>query len=234
MRQAWQRLADRVDALSLRERVWIFAAAMLLVVAFAYEFFIDAELTREKRMSASVAQQQSEMRRLEQQITGLVQARQRDPDRELRERLERLKRNLSDVEARIAEQERKFTAPEQMHRVVEELLARNRGVGLVQLNSLPVQSIADLRAAGAPAAKPSAQPAAAAEGTDSGRLVYRHGLDITVTGTYLELLAYLSDLERLPTQLYWGALELNVVEHPRITLKLTIYTLSLDRAWMSV
>jgi MSHA biogenesis protein MshJ len=48
------------------------------------------------------------------------------------------------------------------------------------------------------------------------------------------LLAYVRDLEQLPTQLYWASLELDAADYPKVAMKLTVYTLSLDRAWLNV
>jgi hypothetical protein len=48
----------------------------------------------------------------------------------------------------------------------------------------------------------------------------------------------LRDLEKLPRQMYWGRLELvsSVLPQGRshVTLKLSVYTLSLDLAWIVV
>ena len=55
-----------------------------------------------------------------------------------------------------------------------------------------------------------------------------------MSGSYLDLLAYMRDLEKLPTQLYWGSLELDASAYPSVWMKLTVYTLSLDPAWLSV
>ena len=54
------------------------------------------------------------------------------------------------------------------------------------------------------------------------------------SGAYLDLHRYLSELERLPTQLYWSSLDLEATNYPRHTLKLVVYTLSLDPAWLNV
>ena len=64
--------------------------------------------------------------------------------------------------------------------------------------------------------------------------IYKHGVEITVQGTYLDLLAYLAELERLPWRMYWGNLDLKVDEYPQSTLVLTLYTLSLDKAWLAI
>jgi MSHA biogenesis protein MshJ len=59
-------------------------------------------------------------------------------------------------------------------------------------------------------------------------------MEITLAGSYLDLYAYLHGLEALPTQLYWGRAEMSVAEYPVVTLKLTVYTLSFDQAWLVV
>jgi MSHA biogenesis protein MshJ len=64
--------------------------------------------------------------------------------------------------------------------------------------------------------------------------VFRHGVELTLAGSYLDLHAYLSALEGLSTQLYWGRAEMSVAEYPVATLKLTVYTLSFDQAWLVV
>jgi MSHA biogenesis protein MshJ len=136
---------------------------------------------------------------------------------------------VGELEARIAAEERKFTAPSQMRSVIEGLLGRSRGVSLVEMKTLATTTIAS-PSKPAPAAKPPAKPAAPA----TERLIYRHGLELTVSGSYLDLLAYMRDLEQLPTQLYWGGLELDAAAYPKVSMKLIVYTLSLDRAWLSV
>jgi MSHA biogenesis protein MshJ len=227
MRRLWQRYADRVDAMTLRERVLIFAAVTVALVALLQALFLDPEIKKERRLSATIAQRQAEMKALEGQVAKLAGARAPAADQSRRDRLAEVKRLLAETERDIAAEERKFTAPAQMKRVVEEMLARNRSVRLVDLRTLATTSIAEARE---PAGqKPAAKPASPGE-----RLIYRHGLELTVSGTYLDLLRYLQDLERLPTQLYWGALSLDAARYPTHSMKILVYTLSLDPAWLNV
>ena len=74
---------------------------------------------------------------------------------------------------------------------------------------------------------------AASQG-QAARRVFRHGVELTLAGSYLDLHAYLRALEGLSTQLYWGKAELSVTAYPVATLKLTVYTLSFDQAWLVV
>lgn len=225
-----------MDGLTLRERVTVFAALAAVLLFLCYEIFVTPEYEKSKRLSADIAQRQAESKSMQDQITRMLQARQDDPDRESRERLALMKTRLAEIDAKIAVQERKFTAPAQMRKVVEELLTQSKGVRLVDLKTIPYTSIAEARGAGvapAGAANPAAgrapKPRAAAE-----RLIFRHGVEITVAGSYLDLLGYLSGLERLPTQVYWGALNVTATQYPVATMKVTIYTLSLDPTWMNV
>jgi MSHA biogenesis protein MshJ len=64
--------------------------------------------------------------------------------------------------------------------------------------------------------------------------VYKHGVEITVHGTYAALHGYLSRLERSPWAMYWWRAKLEADERSALTLTVTIYTLSLDKAWLEV
>lgn len=229
----WRKIVDRIDGFTLRERVIVFAALAVVLLFLCFEVFVTPEYEKSKRLSADIAQRQAEIKSMQDQITRMLQVRRDDPDRELRERLAAANARLADIDAKIAVQERKFTAPAQMRKVVEELLAKSKGVRLVDLKTMPYTSIAEARGVEAAAAA-NAPTAPAPKPRAAERLIFRHGIEITVSGSYLDLLAYLSGLERLPTQLYWGALSVSTTQYPLATMKVTIYTLSLDPTWMNV
>lgn len=79
----------------------------------------------------------------------------------------------------------------------------------------------------APAAAPKAAPKAS-------ELLYRHGVEITVEGKYLDMVDFMSALEAMPTQLFWGKAKLDVDEFPKARLTLTLYTMSLEKKWMKL
>lgn len=68
----------------------------------------------------------------------------------------------------------------------------------------------------------------------SAGIIYKHGVELTVQGSYPELLSYLAELEKMPWQLFWGKVKMNVEEYPRATLTLTVFTLSLDKKWLNL
>ena len=222
-----------MDGATLRERVMIFAASATVLIALLNTLLIEPQLVKQRRLSAEVTQRQGEMRTMQEQLRALALVRQADPDRELRRQLDALKLTVSETEARLLEEQRKFAPPEQVGVLLGEMLSRNRKLQLVDMRTLPVASFAGNAAEAdkASAQKPAAAKPAAPAG---GGQIYRHGVEISVSGSYLDLLAYLKDLEKLPSQLYWGRLELSAATYPQVTLKLSVYTLSLNLAWLVV
>jgi MSHA biogenesis protein MshJ len=206
---------ERIDAATLRERVFIFLALTLAVVFVVNVALLEPLRAKQKRLSAEVAQRQKELQAVQSQLPTMIQKTSTDPDAPNRAKLAALRERLAQLNQRIGQEQRRFTPPERMRGVLEEMLQRNKGLALVELHTTP------------------AAPVAVSEGSGSTGL-YRHGIEFTVTGSYADLYEYLRTLERLPTQLYWRKAELAVTAHPLITLKLTAYTVSFDPSWLVV
>lgn len=216
MKETIERWAERIDALAVRERVMVFIALALVLVFAVHAAYIQPLRARERALATQIARQQTEMAALQAQLQRVIQGAAADPDAPNRARRAALQDELRKLNARIATEQRRFTPPERMRSVLEELLERNRGLALVDLKTLPLAPVQGSRAGA------------------TGAGMYRHGIEVTVRGTYGDLYEYLRSLEKLPNQLYWGRAELGGESHPMLILKLTVHTLSFDRAWLIV
>lgn len=210
-----KRYAERIDNATLRERVLVFLAAALILVLVINGALIKPLQDSQRRLSAQISQNERELRTIQGEVQRLARARDGDPDARSRERVAVLRAEIAALEGQIAEEQRRFTTPQRMRGVLEEMLQRDKRLRLIDLKSLPVTELA------------------ATQG-QAGRRVFRHGVELTLAGSYLDLYAYLAALESLPTQLYWGRAEMSVSKYPVATLKLTVYTLSFDQAWLVV
>jgi MSHA biogenesis protein MshJ len=215
MNDRLQQYVERLDAMALRERVLIFGALALLLVLVANTVYIAPLRAKQSRLAAEMAQQQKEMDALQGELQRLVKGNADDPDAASRRRETALREELRQLNARIVEEQRRFTPPQRMRGMLEEMLEKNRRLALVDLRTLPAAPIAGQR-----------------PGASGG--MYRHGIELTVRGSYGELYEYLRALEKLPNQLYWSRAELAVAKYPLLTLKLIVHTLSFDRAWLIV
>lgn len=217
------KLVARVDGMSLRERALIFLAAAFLVVSLIDAVFLSPLLVRQKSLSAQVVQQQEKMKEIQAQLANLLQAKQADATSPQRERIRVLRQQIADGNAYLKDRRDKLVPPEKMAELLEQVLRKNQSLQMVALNTLPVSLLIE----------PSGD-AMAEQMMQSETQIYKHGVEITVRGSYADLLQYLTALEHLPTQMFWGVAKLNVVEHPTAELKLTLYTLSLDKRWLQV
>jgi MSHA biogenesis protein MshJ len=226
MKQRWERIAEKIDALSLRERGLVFFSLALVVLALLYSALIRPVIEQQRIVARSLSQQESQIRVSNQQLGTMITARRDDPDTVNRRRLDELKRRIAEAQRQLALRQSTLIAADRMAGLLEDLVARNRNLELVDLKSLP-----PTRVGAGPAAAKQAEPAPERAGEGA---IFRHGVEITVQGGYFDLLDYVRQLERLPTQLLWGKVDLSVGQYPKVTMKLTLYTLSLDRAWLVV
>lgn len=215
MRDVFKRYAERIDNVTLRERVLLFAAAALIVIFVVNATLIQPLRDTQRRLGADIAQKEAELRTIQAGLQRMMQAQRVDPDAHNRERIAQLQLEVNSLDASIAQEQRRFTPPQRMRQVLEEMLERGKRLQVLDMKTLPASDLS------------------ATQG-QSGRRVFRHGMEITLAGSYLDLYAYLHGLEALPTQLYWGRAEMSVAEYPVATLKLTVYTLSFDQAWLVV
>jgi MSHA biogenesis protein MshJ len=248
-------LLARIDALSLRERLMVLGAVLVLI-----GFIGDTLLLAPQRARLAIAHREAagvraEMAKLDGQLLELRGQMTRDPNEVQRMRLTQLTGELSTLNSEFARLERSLIAPAQMAPLLEQVLRRTSGVSVVQLQTLPAQALPERDAAGdkAPEGAARAEPAAttattattttttttatatATGATDSGQpALYRHGVEITLRGSYRDLLQYVHNVERLPVRVYFGRAVLDATRYPDVDLKLTVYTLSLDKAWLSL
>lgn len=229
MKRHWEKLVEKIDGISLRERVLIFAAVAFMLVALIQVLFLDPLLAEQKRLSVQVVQQQEMMKDIQAQIGALLQARRDDAASPLRQRLSQVKQQLADGNAYLQSSREHLVHPEKMADLLEQVLKKNGRLQLVSLQTLPAAPLIEK------AAKPDgagAQPVSTTAEPDGQ--IFKHGVQITVHGSYLDMLQYLAALEQLPTKMFWGMSRMNVVQYPTAELTLTLYTLSLNKTWLQI
>ncbi len=253
VRARWQRIAVRIDAMSLRERALIFAALAVALVMLASTLLLDPLARHDKAQQAAIIQMQANTAALQAQVQTLVNTYNADPDAALRARLQRLREASQRSGKTLAELQNGLVPPQRMTALLEDLMTRHRALHLVALKTLaPTNLLEDATATDKPspeiarllspvlpagivdstaAAKVSAAPVAVQ--TPAG-MVYRHGVEVTISGSYLDLMAYLNALEALPWHMFWGRVELDAEQYPKVNLTLRLYTLSLDAAWLAL
>lgn len=228
MKQYWKKIEDKIDSMTLRERALSFATVAFLLVSLILTFFLDPLLAQQKIMSAEVVQKQEKMKDILAQIETLLAAKKADAISPMRQRLEEIRRQIAEGDIYMQSRRERLVAPEKMGGLLEQVLNRNAGLQLISLQTLPAAPLIEK------AAKPGKERAAPAEAAVvPDKQVFRHGVRIVVRGSYPDLLQYLTALEQLTAQMFWGEADMEAA-YPDVTLTLTLYTLSLDKSWLQI
>ena len=227
MKQLLQKYADGIDAMALRERAMFFGAVALVLMTLLQVFLLNPALSRRNLLSAQIAQQEDETKAIQAQIQALIRPDAPDRDALNRDKLKSLREQMAQLDRQFVEQQKQFVAPERMTAMIEAMVGKNRKLQLLSLRNLPGTGLSS--GATAPTAAAGGSPRAG--GT---REVFRHTIELSVKGSYFDLLDYLAALERMPQRVFWDGFELTVAQYPQSVLKLTIFTLSPGKSWLTV
>lgn len=226
MKAQWLKLAARYDALQLRER-WLVAAAVLCgIVLIGYSFFVEPALKRAQLAERSSVESRMQLATTQAQ-SATLQSSSLEPDVAARAELAHLKKQLGELAGRLELMENSLVPPQHMTGLLEEMIGRKTGLRLLGLKTLPVAPLLEKKTGPEDAAK-SVKPVHSSSG------LFKHGVEIRLEGSYQELSAYLERLEQSKLKLLWSGVVLSAENHPKLVLTLTVFTLSLDRAWLIV
>lgn len=213
----WRQLRRQFDARLPNERRLIIAALIALIAYLCDLVLItpgfDAlKAARQREQVASMARDamQTELNRKRVELANRLMAAQKE-QAELRKR-------LADGEQELARQQSMMAPARDMQNLLEGLLAQHGQLRLKAMRTLPpveVQFNGGAKGASAP--------------TGAAPVLYSHGLEITVSGPYLDLVAWLRSIEQLPRRLLWSGMTLSVADGAPPALMLQVQTYSPDR-----
>ena len=248
MSALWLKYASRFNALQARER-WLIGLAVVAVIVFAgATLFIEPARKRAQTAERSQREQQEQTATLTTQLASL-QNPANDPDVAARAELDALRTQLAEQQGRLAVFDETLVAPQQMADLLETMVGHNTGLRLVSLKTLPAAPLlepksdkATDKAQGDKALAGKTDSANFADSAGGGEKahadarfgLFKHGVEITLEGSYSDLAAYLGRLEQAKSKLLWSSVSLSAENHPKLVMKLTVYSLSLDRTWLIV
>ena len=236
--QTWLGWSARFAALQQREKYLVIGATVFAIGFGGFSLWIEPAQLQKTRLAKSLAQQQQEQAQLQAQLQVLV-TQDGDPDSANRAALSELDRQLAEADRDIHGFDQALVSPQQAPALLQTLLGRHRGLTLVSLATLPPQPLVmppEKKEGKKEGAKEAAPEATQAASPDNASNLYKHGIELKISGGYHELLAYVSELENGPQRLLWGGMSLSspTEKYPVSELTLTVYTLSLEATWLRV
>lgn len=230
MKALWKKFTEAIDARNTRERALILAAASAVTFVLMESLLVGPVFTARKRLILETRNDQVEVSKMVEQVRTLMLARGVDPDSALKSKLAELKSRHTALQSQIDRQASDLVSADKMSAVLERMLANNARLQLIEVKTLPRTAIGAANEAGSARPSPGQAPAAAGDPP----AMYRHGVEISMRGGYLDLLAYLKEIESLPVRMFWESVSLSAAAYPAVTMRLVVYTISLEKVWLTV
>ncbi|MDM5127525.1 MSHA biogenesis protein MshJ [Aeromonas salmonicida] len=211
LKAQWLAWADKIAALSQRERILILLTGLVLVCAGGIYGWLDDATLRLEQERAALTSAQRDLEIMDLENLGKQARLARDPDQNVREQLARVEGELGKLDAELKAQTVDLIPAHEMPEVLEALLSRSTNLHMLALTSL------------------APEPLMAG---DQGINLFKHGIRLKLEGGYFDVYQYLKALEALPRHFYWKQFDYRVEAHPKAVVEMEIYTLSTSKEFI--
>lgn len=222
MKRAWLNRFDaqfaRINALGLRERVFLFLALIGICMALVDGIWLSPAQLAQQQLTQRFDKQSAELQRARDELKSVVKPA--DANQALRDEIAAVNARLDTVNQTINGVSSVATEATPLAQVLVHLLRRHEGLTLLRTSAVASDAVmgrADqaLGAAGA----------VGAVGVTAAVLPVapiRQGVELTVSGSYPELIRYVQTLENALPNVRWGSMKLKTDEAAKTPPELTL------------
>jgi MSHA biogenesis protein MshJ len=207
------RLRLLIDRLSIRERVLALLSLVTVSILLSYSVLWYFGWDDQSQTQNRIEQLQTQTTDNRNALLAIEQARNSPQLQALSNQNERLRRDIQELNDQISGITDILIPPDTMATLLRELLG-NSDLTLVRFAALPSQPVA--------------------ENDSADASLYRHRLDIELTGSFEALTRYLETIETLPWRLFWDELSVETTQYPTLRIRLKVHTLSDQEDWLNV
>ena len=203
MKKPWELFATRIDAMQLRERVFLFLTIIISAMALADTLWLTPAQATQKQTRQRFEAQATELQRLRGDLQAASQTV--DPSKAVRDEIAATNLLLDAVNQDIQAVAPLAQGGPAIEQTLVQFLRRQDGLTLLSTGTLQ-------------AATPP--PAGAATGAGAQPTLQRRGLELRVAGSYADLVRYVQTLENALPTLRWGNLQIKTTaQAPEMTLQ---------------
>ncbi|MGX9461679.1 MSHA biogenesis protein MshJ [Shewanella sp. A14] len=214
MKQQWLIWSSKFNELSQRERILI-TLAVLLVAGMLIFMPIESLWKQHQGLQRQLTGLEQDNATSLQQVALYEERLQIDPNKDYQQRLQLINEQMQLIDADLNEQMVDMVPADYMPTVLANLLGNVKGVSLMSFASIAPKPLLKVE--------------------DGSKVnLYSHGIKLTLQGDYFSILAFIKAVESMPDKLYWKRLDYRVETHPNALVELELYTLSVNKDFISV
>jgi len=230
MNDRLKNLVEKIDALTLRERGMVMAAVLAIIVMFWHSVLMGPLNLEQDTLEKKLESLKTQLKVISVEEEAVVKRGGFDPNLEERKIAQELEKQLQVLDASIEEHAANIVTPPQMSEMLKKILAEQANLQLVSLSSVDAEPLLK-----APEKKQVKQPQEPVQKSQQNRIaLYKHGMDIQISGAYLDVLAFLEAVEQVQWDVFWDAVSIKIAEYPNNQVSIKLHTVSLDSAWIGI
>lgn len=214
MKTMFNHVGQQFEVLSRRERVLIGIALLALVSIIGF-MPLESLWKKQTSISQQLKALEQENQISVQQIELYQQRLTMDPNQDYQQRLVLLQQQNQEIDMQLNEQMVDMVPADYMPELLGNLLGQVQGIKLIKFTSIaPVPLLA--------------------VGDEKNLNLYSHGIRMSLEGDYFSVMRFVEAVEAMPDKLYWKRLDYKVAEYPKGMIDIEVYTLSLNKDFISV
>lgn len=214
MKERLQRWETSIDALGLRERLFLLLTLVAVVFLIVDTLVYQPALKEQGRSRNAIDNLQLRLTVLEQESRDIAREQAADPLAWRKRRTQELEIRLQELDEALRARLGLLVDPRQAPTLLRDILAQEQDLTLLGLDT-EVTALDQALFTDRPADDIEYLPANLA----------RYQLTLRLEGSYPATLRFLERLEALPWALFSERLDLEVQDHPRARVTLRLYTL---------
>lgn len=218
MKAWWKIQSGRINALSLRERAFLFVTLIICLLALADTLWISPTQAAYRQTTLKLSTQNEELQRLRVELGSLYSRAATsnlatDPNQILRNDINTAKERLQVLDKAISELTQRAQNARSIEAPLMEFLRRQEGLTLLGTRTLGGGDTT-------PETAGLLSILSIASGTSPN--LNKRGLELRVSGSYPQLSRYVRTLEEALPDLRWGQLEIRNTPIPSDKPELTV------------
>ena len=211
------------EKLSLREQLLITVTVASLLAFTLQLSLVDPLLAQHEILKSKIRTAENVKKVLQTQVLNGPHIQKALQKKQLKDDIKTVERDLEALESETEKYASSLVSPGEMPALLQILLAEQSLQVVKMTNIKPIlvmQATEQEEKDGIPLAKE--------------KVLYRHGITITLRGSFNAVFNYLLKLESQPWKLIWSSMEYNVTDYPVGELDLHLQTLSTDQHWLDI
>ncbi len=215
-----------INQRNMREKS-LFLLTGLFLIVFIWEMTVHDPLVKSvKKYKKETVSTKKQISDTKIQLETVLEKIRSDPSKALNEQRDSLTVEVRTLDMKLNQLMGSLVRPNEMIGLLKSFVDEDKTVTIVSMKNLD------------PTALQVEKPSTSRDKEEKKPVVkvklYKHGVDLQLTGNFFDTLNYLEKLEQIDKKIIWDLVEYKVDKYPLATIHLTVKTISDQRSWIGV